>query len=123
MPYRPYTQLDVWNKAMSLAVAVYGETARYPASERFSLVDQARRAAVSIAANIAEGHGRTGAKEYGHFVSVAYGSLNELETLLHLAERIGYSTPDRLQSIRDLCRDVGQMLVRLRVALRRRLSP
>ena len=84
---------------MGLAEAVYAVTTAWPTFERFSMIDQVRRAAVSVPANIAEGHGRTGNREFLHHCSVANGSISEVETHLLLAHRLSYvddSTADAL---------------------------
>ena len=86
---RSHRDLVVWQKAMDLAVEVYRVSRALPDSERFALTSQIQRAATSVPANIAEGHGRYGGREYAHFLSIARGSLKELETLLELAIRIG----------------------------------
>ncbi|HET8626374.1 MAG TPA: four helix bundle protein, partial [Thermomicrobiales bacterium] len=73
-----YRELIAWQKAMDLVEHVYVATGAWPSEERFGLVQQVRRAAVSVPANVAEGHGRTGSKEYLHHLSLAVGSLHEL---------------------------------------------
>ena len=78
---------------MDLVVDVYALTRVYPLDERFALTSQTRRAAVSIAANIAEGRARESTREYAHHVSIARGSVAELETELLLAERLRYAPP------------------------------
>lgn len=86
---RSYRDLQVWQRAMDVAVAVYDLTRGYPRDEQFGLTSQSRRAAASIAANIAEGYGRASTLSYLHFLKIARGSLKELETHLILAERVG----------------------------------
>src|SRR5688500_1847747 len=85
-----YRDLRLWQAAMDLGVESYRVGELMPSRERFGLVAQIRRAAVSIPANIAEGHGRLRRGEYLHHLSIARGALKELETLLALAERLGY---------------------------------
>jgi len=85
-----YKDLEVWQKAMELSVEIYRLTKNFPQEERFGLVNQMRRAVVSIASNIAEGQGRIYTKEYLHFLSVARGSQAEVDTQLLLAVRLGY---------------------------------
>ncbi len=82
--------LRIWQESMDLAVLVYGLTRRWPESERFGLIAQLRRAAVSIAANLAEGLGRGRPGEVSRFARIALGSAYEAYTLLKLAERLGY---------------------------------
>jgi four helix bundle protein len=85
-----YQELLVWQKAMHLAKAVYGQTRVFPKEEAYGLTSQIRRAAIFIPSNIAEGASRAGPKEFLQFLHVARGSASELETQLLLAERIGY---------------------------------
>ncbi len=87
---KPHEQLDAWKFAMQLVKAVYQLTAAFPVEERYGLVQQMRRAAVSIPSNIAEGAGRNGAKEYLHFIGISRGSLAELETQLQLAVMLDF---------------------------------
>ena len=75
-----YQDLVAWQKAMALVIAVYRVTSAWPREEQYGLTSQIRRAAVAIPSNLAEGHGRTGAREYAHHVSIAFGSLCDLET-------------------------------------------
>ena len=86
-----YQDLLVWQKAMELVLAVYRITKDWPREEVYGLTSQVRRAAVAIPSNIAEGHGRSGPREYAHHVSIAFGSLCELETQIQIGEQLGYS--------------------------------
>src|SRR4051794_16203443 len=88
---RSYRDLVVWQKAIELAVGCYSLTKSFPRSEIFGLSSQLQRAAVSVAINIAEGHGRNGPREFLHFLSNSRGSLRETETLLIISNRVGYS--------------------------------
>jgi four helix bundle protein len=81
-----YKDLLVWQRGMDLVVTVYQITARLPASEQFGLISQMRRSAISVPSNIAEGYGRQATGEYRHHLSIARGSLLELETQLVLSE-------------------------------------
>ncbi len=85
-----HRDLIVWQKAMDLSVAVYGLTARFPSAENYRLTAQITRAVVSVAANIAEGHARSTAKDFANFLAIARGSLAETETFILLAVRLGY---------------------------------
>ena len=85
-----YRELDVWKISMSLCESVYDLIRSFPADERFALCDQLRRAVVSIPSNIAEGNGRDSKTEYARFLSIARGSLFEVQTQLELAERFKY---------------------------------
>jgi four helix bundle protein len=106
---RGYQDLVVWQKAMDLVDRVYDATETWPKHEQFGLVSQTRRAVVSVPANIAEGQGRTGSREFLHHLSIAYGSLNEVETLLQVGQRRRYLSPTALDTILLLCDDVGRL--------------
>ena len=85
-----YRDLVAWQKAMDLVEQVYRVSKSWPREEQYGLTNQARRAAVSVPANIAEGQGRTGNRELAHHLSIAQGSLAELETLLLIAQGLDY---------------------------------
>lgn len=84
---RNHRTLKAWQEAIELVDAVYSATAAFPADERFGLTSQLRRASVSVPANIAEGFARTGTRELLRFLSIASGSLSELDTLIEVARR------------------------------------
>ena len=86
-----YQELVAWQKSMELVAAVYRATCNWPREEQFGLTSQIRRAAVAVPSNLAEGHGRSGPREFAHHVSIAYGSLCEVETQLLIAEQREYS--------------------------------
>jgi four helix bundle protein len=90
MSVRHYTDLIAWQKAMDLVVRVYDVTELFPRREMFGLTNQLRRAVVSIPSNIAEGQARCTTKDFVHFLHVARGSLQEVETQLLIAERLSY---------------------------------
>jgi len=81
-------ELKIWNKAIDLAVDVYKATSTFPSDERFGLISQSRRAAVSIPSNIAEGAGRNSVKEFNNFLGIANGSSYELQTQLVIANKL-----------------------------------
>ncbi|MFP5404572.1 MAG: four helix bundle protein, partial [Gammaproteobacteria bacterium] len=85
-----YRDLSVWQLAMQLTEAIYAATRTFPQSELYALANQLQRAAVSIPSNIAEGHARNTTRDYLRFVSIAMGSLAEVETQLELATRLNY---------------------------------
>ncbi|TCP87217.1 four helix bundle protein [Rhizobium sp. PP-CC-3G-465] len=95
---------------MDLAVECYDLTKVFPREEAFGLVSQIRRSAASIAANIAEGHGRDSTGAYVHHLKIAQGSLKELETHLILSVRVGMITGDRTATSMELATDIGKML-------------
>lgn len=92
-----YRDLQVWQRAMNVAVEVYELTKSLPATEQYGLTSQIRRCSVSIPSNIAEGHGRSNA-EFARFLTIARGSLSELETQLEIALRVGYLDRETLQN-------------------------
>ncbi len=94
MVIQSFKELIVWNKAMELVPSVYGLVRRLPKEEVYALGDEMRRAVVSVPANIAEGHSRQYRREYVHHLSVARGSLAEVETLVLVGVRLGYFTTE-----------------------------
>ena len=114
-----YRDLLVWEQAMELAAAVYRLTRDWPKDERYGITSQARRAAASVPANIAEGYGRENRGSYLQFLKVAQGSLKELETHLLIAERIEIVSGEQLAPLLAQCESVGKLLRRLM----RRLQP
>ena len=115
---RGYRDLVVWQEAMDLVVEAYRLAAQLPDRERFGLTSQLQRAAVSVPANIAEGHGRSGTREYLHHLSVARGSLLEAETHLQIAVRLGYLRAEEVDAILErtglLDRRLRTLIARLR---------
>ena len=110
---KPHKKLNVWKAAMKSAQMVYKITSRFPVEERFGLVAQMRRAAVSIPCNIAEGAARQGKKEFRNFVSMAQGSLSELDTQLDLSVLLGYLAKDDLKEVTSELLGVDKMLTGL----------
>jgi four helix bundle protein len=119
MAAKNYRDLIAWQRAMDLAVASYQATGRLPRSEQFGLTFQARKAAVSIPSNIAEGHGRGTPKAMSNFVRIASGSTNELETQLILAEQLGLLAESDVAPVLRLADEVGRLLTGLRRSLDR----
>jgi len=112
-----YRDLIVWQKSMDLVVAVYKASKTFPSDERFGLTGQLRRAAVSIPANIAEGYGRKHRGEYLYHLSVAAGSLAEVETHLAISVRLEFISRDAATAIWNLAQEVGKMLAKLMQSL------
>src|SRR5881628_2959958 len=119
MSLKSYRDLVVWQKAMDLVVECYRITALLPKNETYGLVNQIQRAAVSVPANIAEGHGREHLGDYLHHLSVANGSLMELETHCIIAQRLTYAAGD-IAPLLERAAEVGRMLAGLIRALKRR---
>ena len=105
-----YEDLAVWQSAMELVVGVYEITRKFPREEMYGLTSQIRRAAVSVASNIAEGKGRASDKELTQFLCHARGSPFEIETQLRLCERLGYSKQEEVELLRREATRIGQML-------------
>jgi four helix bundle protein len=122
MVVQSYRQLEVWQHAMELAETCYQTTKAFPREELFGLTNQIRRAAASIPANIAEGRGRDHTKEFLRHLSIARGSLMELETHLMLSRRVGLLRQPELESLLALTDRISRMLSGLRKALEKRLQ-
>ena len=109
-PINSYRDLRVWQDAMSLAEASYRLTREFPREELFGLTSQIGRSAGSIAANIAEGHGRENTGSFVQSLRIAQGSLKELETHLILAERIALLPASTLHAALAQCESLGKMV-------------
>ncbi|ADV62501.1 S23 ribosomal protein [Isosphaera pallida ATCC 43644] len=116
-----YRDLEVWRKAMDLAVICYRVTRSYPKQELFGLTTQIRRASSSIPANIAEGQGRQSTKEFLNFLSIARGSLKELETHLILSWRLHFLPKPILDDLLNQTETISRMIAGLRKSLENRL--
>ena len=114
-----HRNLVVWQRAIELTMASYALAKRLPATERYALANQIRRSASSVPANIAEGSGRLYPREYGRFISIARGSLMELDTHLEVAVRAGYVTEADRRKPLALIDMIGRMLTRLADAVAR----
>jgi four helix bundle protein len=117
-----YRDLKVWQQAMDLAEKCYSLTRQFPKDELYGMTSQVRRSAASVAANIAEGHGRNSRGDYAKFLRVAQGSLKELETHLILAGRVGLIGDDLLSPVLKQSEDLGKMLRALIRSLEREKS-
>ena len=116
---RSHRSLDVWKQAMALVVDVYALTAMLPQNEQYGLISQLKRAAVSVPANIAEGAARNGSKEFLHFLSIASGSLSELDTLIDLARQLGYV--ENTEELNAKVDNVSGLVMGLAASIRRKL--
>jgi four helix bundle protein len=114
-----YTELVAWQRAMDLAIAVYDSSQKLPAAERYGLTAQMRRAAVAIPANIAEGQGRRTCGEFLNQLSVAHGSIRELETHIMIAERTRLMDAGVARTILKQAMEVGRLVNGLANSLRR----
>jgi four helix bundle protein len=107
---RVHENLEVWKKAIELVVDIYNETAEFPSDERFGLISQLRRAAVSIPSNIAEGAARSTAKDKLRFLSMAQGSMSEVDTQLVISSRLGYLSEDNLSKLLIRTEELAKMM-------------
>ncbi len=113
-----YQDLIAWQKGMDLVEAVYRATRSWPKDEVYGLTNQVRWAAIAIPANIAEGQGRSGPKEFFHALSIAHGSLCEVETHLMIALRLNYLDQPTQAHLLDQAAEVGRILQGLIRSLR-----
>jgi four helix bundle protein len=116
-PVQSYRDLRVWQEGISFAKKVYKVSQVFPPQERFGLISQMRRAAISIPSNIAEGHARIGTREYLHFLSIAMGSVAELDTQIILCRELEFLSPQDSQEMIRQLETIGKMLRRLYQAL------
>lgn len=116
-----YRDLKVWHLGIDIAEHVYQLTSHFPKEEQYGLTSQLRRAAVSVPANIAEGHARAFTKDYIRFLAVSVGSLAEIETFLELSTRLGYSRPESVRELNELIGEERRMLRGLQRSLRSKL--
>ena len=114
-----YKELDVWKKSVGLALTIYNVTNSFPTSEKFGLTSQLRRAATSVAANIAQGWGRCTTKEYVQFLLIARGSLMELETHAVISRGLDYLSEVKKADLQKQIEEIGRMLNGLIQALKK----
>ena len=118
-----FEKLDVWQKSVVFADLVYNVTRRFPSDERYGLTSQLRRAAVSISSNIAEGSGRSSDKDFAHFVQIAYGSVMEVVSQIHIAKRQTILAEESFQDLYSQANEISRMLSGLRSSLLRSQPP
>ncbi len=109
-----YKELKVWQKAIELTIIVYKLTDKFPKSEVFGLTMQSRRSSCSIANNIAEGSGRGSAKDFNHFLDIAYGSSAELETQLIISKKLNFITISDLEDSTKRIDEIQRMITGLK---------
>jgi len=114
---RSYRDLEVWKRSIALVKDIYEATSQFPPAENFGLVQQIRRAAVSIPSNIAEGQFRSSAKEFRQFLSIALGSAAELETQLIIANQVNYLSISKFDSLLDSLEIIMKMLKKLSMSI------
>jgi len=119
MKLKTYQELFVWQRAMDLVEEVYKTSRGFPREEIYGITSQVRRAAVSIPSNIAEGQGRRTTADFLRHLSIAYGSLLELETQILIATRLRYMTKEKCNLVMNLAGEVGRLLNGLMSSLTR----
>lgn len=110
MTLQTYRDLIVWQKSMDLVVEIYRLAKLFPQEELFGLTSQIRRATISVPANIAEGYGRRHRKEYLNHLSIARGSLMEVETHLQIALRLSYLEREQAKPVWNMLQEIGRLL-------------
>ncbi|MBC7972951.1 MAG: four helix bundle protein [Verrucomicrobia bacterium] len=113
---KPHRRLEVWQKSVAFATEIYTVTSEFPVDERFGLVAQMRRAAVSSPSNLSEGAAR-GTVEFAQFVRIAIGSTSELDTQLEICHRLGYLSSDLHTALDAKLAAIDRMLIGLRKSL------
>ncbi len=119
MPGTSHRDLQIWQRGVALAALCYQKTSGFPMDERFGLTNQIRRAACSVPANIAEGHGRFAPGDVRRFLDIANGSLTELDTHFEVAVRVGILSPESTTDLRSEIVEIGRMIR----AFKRRIPP
>jgi len=119
---RSYRELVAWRKAMKFVIEIYQATQDFPSEERYGLTNQLRRAAVSVPSNIAEGQARFSQKEFHHFLSIARGSMAEIETQLCLAKDLQYLSSSKCAELLANADELGRILNGLIAAIKTRAS-
>lgn len=110
MPTSDYKELKVWQKSIDLTVSIYEFVKTLPREETYALSDQMRRAVVSIPSNIAEGHGRISDKDCIKFLSIARGSLLEVETQIIICNRLNYISNEKTTNLIDSITEISKMI-------------
>ena len=122
MAGQSYRDLVVWQKAMQLVTQTYLVAEIFPKAEMFGLASQLKRAAISVPSNIAEGQGRDSIKEFLHHLSIAYGSLMEVETQIQIAANLSFIPQTQADMLIDKCGEVGRLLNGLLRSLRKQAT-
>ena len=120
MRVRNYRDLVVWERAVDLVAEIYRLSAGFPHEEQFGLTAQVRRASVSVSANIAEGSGRATSRDFLNFLSYSRGSLKEAESMVFVAQRLGFVSPPDCTQALSLADETSRMLIGLRGSIAKR---
>ena len=117
MADKPHKKLDAWKLSFEFVIEIYRSTENFPANEKFGMTSQLRRAAVSIPSNIAEGAGRKSKKEFINFLSIALGSVSEVDTLLLLAKDLKFINPELTDALLIRLDAIGKLIYGLMKSL------
>jgi four helix bundle protein len=115
---RPHKNLEVWKRSLEFVTKIYHETSVFPADEKFGLIAQMRRAAISIPSNIAEGAARNSRKEFINFLHIAQGSASELETQLLICRNLDFYTQSQANLLLSELEEISRMIIGLQKTLR-----
>jgi len=115
---KPHHNLEVWKRSLNYVTGIYKITANFPADEKFGLVSQMRRAAVSIPSNIAEGAARNSKKEFINFLHIAQGSTAELETQILISRNLNFVAQSQAQPLLKELEEISRMIIGLQKSLR-----
>lgn len=107
---RKYKDLIIWQRSVDLATAIYMATSKFPQEEKYGLISQMRRSAISIPSNIAEGAGRSSDKEYRRFLDIAYGSAYELETQIFISFNLEFIQKESFQVLTEEIDEIQKMI-------------
>lgn len=113
-----FKELEIWKKSRIFCSEIYAITATFPSDEKFGLINQLRRASVSIPSNIAEGSSRNSQKDFARFLEIAIGSAYEIETQLIIASDLGFLKTDSLNSLTNNLEEIIKMTSRFRATLK-----
>ena len=116
---KPHHNLEVWKRSLNYVTRIYKVTAQYPDAEKFGLVSQMRRAAVSIPSNIAEGAARNSKKEFINFLHIAQGSAAELETQLFISQNLNFISQNQTDPLLQELEENSKMIIGLQKSLRK----
>jgi len=110
---KPHKKLDAWKQSMELVIDIYRVTDKFPSHERYGLIDQIRRAAISIPSNIAEGAARQTKKEFSNYLHIAQGSLSELDTQIELAKQFNDIDEAKYRTLDERMQRIDKMITGL----------
>lgn len=122
LPVSGYKKLVVYQKSKELVLTIYGLTAKYPKGETYSLIDQMRRSAVSVPANLIEGYSKESSAEFARFLTISIGSLAELEFYIEISYDLKYIDQETSQKTNSLIYEVKKLLYGTRKAVRLRIK-